>query len=120
MNIYKPNVVVFFITCFLSTFSGVSSENIIDYIIKYKCSPLSSLHRESYPELQEQLGELRRHLLESTNDMAPLKVWELQGKHFAFINVPLFNLESRAQNVGPSSFTQGEDGDLCTPLETSR
>ncbi|KAK3569395.1 hypothetical protein QTP86_027811 [Hemibagrus guttatus] len=35
--------------------------------------------RESHPELQEQLGELRRHLLESTNDMAPLKVWELQA-----------------------------------------
>lgn len=35
--------------------------------------------RTSHPELQEQLGELRKHLLESTNDMTPLKVWEMQG-----------------------------------------
>uniref|UniRef100_A0A3P8V2S6 UDP-glucose ceramide glucosyltransferase-like 1 n=1 Tax=Cynoglossus semilaevis TaxID=244447 RepID=A0A3P8V2S6_CYNSE len=33
---------------------------------------------KSHPELKEQLGELHKHLLESTNDMAPLKVWELQ------------------------------------------
>ncbi|XP_060731662.1 UDP-glucose:glycoprotein glucosyltransferase 2 isoform X3 [Tachysurus vachellii] len=38
--------------------------------------------RESHPELQEQLGELRRHLLESTNNLAPLKVWELQDLSF--------------------------------------
>lgn len=35
--------------------------------------------RKSHPEIQEQLTDLRRHLLESTNDMAPLKVWEMQG-----------------------------------------
>ncbi|XP_075426456.1 UDP-glucose:glycoprotein glucosyltransferase 1 isoform X1 [Ascaphus truei] len=34
--------------------------------------------RQLYPELQEQLKELRMHLVESTNEMAPLKVWELQ------------------------------------------
>uniref|UniRef100_A0A3Q2Y4X5 UDP-glucose ceramide glucosyltransferase-like 1 n=1 Tax=Hippocampus comes TaxID=109280 RepID=A0A3Q2Y4X5_HIPCM len=33
---------------------------------------------KSHPELQEQLGELRKHLLDSTNELAPLKVWELQ------------------------------------------
>uniref|UniRef100_A0A3Q4GS36 UDP-glucose ceramide glucosyltransferase-like 1 n=1 Tax=Neolamprologus brichardi TaxID=32507 RepID=A0A3Q4GS36_NEOBR len=33
---------------------------------------------KSHPELQEHLVELRKHLLESTNDMAPLKVWEMQ------------------------------------------
>uniref|UniRef100_A0A671VY28 UDP-glucose glycoprotein glucosyltransferase 2 n=1 Tax=Sparus aurata TaxID=8175 RepID=A0A671VY28_SPAAU len=35
--------------------------------------------KKSHPEIQEQLTDLRRHLLESTNDMAPLKVWEMQG-----------------------------------------
>lgn len=32
-----------------------------------------------YPELKEQLKELRKHLVESTNEMAPLKVWQMQG-----------------------------------------
>lgn len=40
--------------------------------------------RKSHPEFQEQLAELRRHLLESTNDMAPLKIWEMQGISFLF------------------------------------
>ncbi|XP_075873860.1 UDP-glucose:glycoprotein glucosyltransferase 1 isoform X2 [Nelusetta ayraudi] len=31
-----------------------------------------------YPELKEQLKELRKHLIESTNKMAPLKVWQMQ------------------------------------------
>ncbi|KAM9486664.1 UDP-glucose:glycoprotein glucosyltransferase 2 isoform 2-T2 [Clarias gariepinus] len=51
--------------------------------------------RESHPELQEQLGELKRHLLESTNDMAPLKVWELQDLSFQaatrIMSVPKFD-----------------------------
>ncbi|KAE8604939.1 hypothetical protein XENTR_v10014902 [Xenopus tropicalis] len=34
--------------------------------------------RQLYPELKEQLKELRKHLIDSTNEMAPLKVWELQ------------------------------------------
>ncbi|XP_037645930.1 UDP-glucose:glycoprotein glucosyltransferase 2 isoform X5 [Sebastes umbrosus] len=34
--------------------------------------------KKSHPELQEQLADLRKHLLESTNDMVPLKVWEMQ------------------------------------------
>lgn len=42
--------------------------------------------RKSHPELQGPLGELRKHLLESSDDMAPLKVWELQGsKHRAYV-----------------------------------
>lgn len=45
--------------------------------------------RKSHPELQEELGELRKHLLESTNDMTPLKVWELQGGQAAVIDGPL-------------------------------
>lgn len=32
-----------------------------------------------YPELKEQLQEMRKHLVESTNEMAPLKVWQMQG-----------------------------------------
>lgn len=47
------------------------------------------LLRKSHPELQEQLADLRKHLLESTNDMVPLKVWEMQGLGFPF---QLFNL----------------------------
>lgn len=35
--------------------------------------------RNMYPELKEQLQELRKHLVESTNEMAPLKVWQMQG-----------------------------------------
>ncbi|XP_072544405.1 UDP-glucose:glycoprotein glucosyltransferase 1 isoform X2 [Salminus brasiliensis] len=35
-----------------------------------------------YPELKEQLKELRKHLIESTNDMAPLKVWQMQDLSF--------------------------------------
>ncbi|TRY99699.1 hypothetical protein DNTS_029439 [Danionella cerebrum] len=31
-----------------------------------------------YPQLKEQLKELRKHLVESTNEMAPLKVWQMQ------------------------------------------
>ncbi|XP_043926163.1 UDP-glucose:glycoprotein glucosyltransferase 1 [Protopterus annectens] len=38
--------------------------------------------RNSYPQLQEQLKELRKHLVESTNEMAPLKVWQLQDLSF--------------------------------------
>lgn len=38
------------------------------------------LTRTLYPELKEQLKELRKHLVESTNEMAPLKVWQMQGE----------------------------------------
>ncbi|KAJ8252912.1 hypothetical protein GJAV_G00206940 [Gymnothorax javanicus] len=38
--------------------------------------------RKSHPELQKHLGELRQHLLETSNDLAPLKVWELQDLSF--------------------------------------
>ncbi|XP_042638197.1 UDP-glucose:glycoprotein glucosyltransferase 1 [Orycteropus afer afer] len=46
--------------------------------------------RDLHPDLKEQLKELRKHLVESTNEMAPLKVWQLQGnktpeKSLAFI-----------------------------------
>nr|XP_061799479.1 UDP-glucose:glycoprotein glucosyltransferase 2-like [Nerophis lumbriciformis] len=51
--------------------------------------------KKSHPELKEQLGELRKHLLESTNNMAPLKVWELQDLSFQaaarVLSVPKFD-----------------------------
>ncbi|XP_070694105.1 UDP-glucose:glycoprotein glucosyltransferase 2 isoform X3 [Pempheris klunzingeri] len=51
--------------------------------------------KKSYPELQEQLDELRKHLLESTNDMVPLKVWEMQDLSFQaaarIMSVPKFD-----------------------------
>uniref|UniRef100_A0A669EAF0 UDP-glucose ceramide glucosyltransferase-like 1 n=1 Tax=Oreochromis niloticus TaxID=8128 RepID=A0A669EAF0_ORENI len=40
------------------------------------------LTRTLYPELKEQLKELRKHLVESTNEMAPLKVWQMQDLSF--------------------------------------
>ncbi|XP_076857427.1 UDP-glucose:glycoprotein glucosyltransferase 2 isoform X2 [Brachyhypopomus gauderio] len=62
--------------------------------------------KESHPELQEQLGDLKKHLLESSNDMAPLKVWELQDLSFQaaarIISVPKFDslkvMEDLSQN----------------------
>uniref|UniRef100_A0A674F4V3 UDP-glucose ceramide glucosyltransferase-like 1 n=1 Tax=Salmo trutta TaxID=8032 RepID=A0A674F4V3_SALTR len=54
-----------------------------------------SMYLNSHPDLQEQLEELRKHLLESTNDMAPLKVWELQDLSFQaaarIMSVPTFD-----------------------------
>ncbi|XP_067300004.1 UDP-glucose:glycoprotein glucosyltransferase 2 isoform X1 [Pseudorasbora parva] len=62
--------------------------------------------KKSHPELQEELGELRKHLLESTNDMTPLKVWELQDLSFQaasrVMTVPKFDslklLQDLSQN----------------------
>ncbi|XP_069558740.1 UDP-glucose:glycoprotein glucosyltransferase 2 [Brachyistius frenatus] len=51
--------------------------------------------KKSHPELQEQLIELQKHLLESTNDMAPLKVWQMQDLSFQaaarIMSVPKFD-----------------------------
>ncbi|XP_022595941.1 UDP-glucose:glycoprotein glucosyltransferase 2 isoform X2 [Seriola dumerili] len=51
--------------------------------------------KKSHPDLEEQLVELRKHLLESTNDMAPLKVWEMQDLSFQaaarIVAVPKFD-----------------------------
>uniref|UniRef100_A0A8D2IS59 UDP-glucose ceramide glucosyltransferase-like 1 n=1 Tax=Varanus komodoensis TaxID=61221 RepID=A0A8D2IS59_VARKO len=38
--------------------------------------------RQLHPTLKEELKELRKHLIESTNEMAPLKVWQLQDLSF--------------------------------------
>uniref|UniRef100_A0A3B4ZI65 UDP-glucose ceramide glucosyltransferase-like 1 n=1 Tax=Stegastes partitus TaxID=144197 RepID=A0A3B4ZI65_9TELE len=51
--------------------------------------------KKSHPELQEQLVELHKHLIESSNDMAPLKVWEMQDLSFQaaarIMSVPKFD-----------------------------
>ncbi|XP_037379048.1 UDP-glucose:glycoprotein glucosyltransferase 1 isoform X1 [Talpa occidentalis] len=38
--------------------------------------------RDLHPHLAGELKELRKHLVESTNEMAPLKVWQLQDLSF--------------------------------------
>ena len=35
--------------------------------------------RKLYPELKENLEQFRTHLKEGAHEMAPLKVWQLQG-----------------------------------------
>uniref|UniRef100_A0A8C0JT06 UDP-glucose ceramide glucosyltransferase-like 1 n=1 Tax=Canis lupus dingo TaxID=286419 RepID=A0A8C0JT06_CANLU len=40
------------------------------------------LRYDLHPDLKGQLKELRKHLVESTNEMAPLKVWQLQDLSF--------------------------------------
>ncbi|KAM4046531.1 UDP-glucose:glycoprotein glucosyltransferase 2 [Anomaloglossus baeobatrachus] len=37
---------------------------------------------QMYPDLKDNLVEFRKHLIESTNEMVPLKVWELQDLSF--------------------------------------
>ncbi|XP_068124032.1 UDP-glucose:glycoprotein glucosyltransferase 2 isoform X2 [Hyperolius riggenbachi] len=37
---------------------------------------------QMYPDLKDNLIEFRKHLIESTNEMVPLKVWELQDLSF--------------------------------------
>ena len=37
--------------------------------------------RKLYPELKENLEQFRTHLKESAHEMAPLKVWQLQGTY---------------------------------------
>ncbi|XP_038576514.1 UDP-glucose:glycoprotein glucosyltransferase 2 isoform X2 [Micropterus salmoides] len=63
----------------------------IDEVQGFLFGPL----KKSHPELQEQLSELRKHLLESTNDMVPLKVWEMQDLSFQaaarIMSVPKFD-----------------------------
>uniref|UniRef100_A0A672LE22 UDP-glucose ceramide glucosyltransferase-like 1 n=1 Tax=Sinocyclocheilus grahami TaxID=75366 RepID=A0A672LE22_SINGR len=74
-------------------------------------------YRKSHPELQEELGELRKHLLESTNDMTPLKVWELQDLSFQaasrIMTVPKFDslklMQELSQNFPSRARTQKEE-----------
>ena len=43
-------------------------------------------HRKLYPDLKENLEQFRAHLKESAHEMAPLKVWQLQGMR-SFIKI---------------------------------
>lgn len=43
--------------------------------------------RKLYPELNENLDQFRTHLKESAHEMAPLKVWQLQGTVYEKIRV---------------------------------
>uniref|UniRef100_A0AAR2JMD2 UDP-glucose ceramide glucosyltransferase-like 1 n=1 Tax=Pygocentrus nattereri TaxID=42514 RepID=A0AAR2JMD2_PYGNA len=80
-----------------------------------QCSSITSC-RESHPELREQLGELKRHLLESTNDMAPLKVWELQDLSFQaaarIMSVPKFDALKLMRDLS-QNFPSRASGCFC-------
>ena len=39
------------------------------------------VHRELHPDDTKNLEEFKQHLLESQMELAPLKVWQLQGKN---------------------------------------
>lgn len=39
-----------------------------------------------HPDLKNNLKEFKKHLIETTNNMEPLKVWELQGMYCIFQN----------------------------------
>ena len=46
--------------------------------------------RKLYPDLKENLEQFRAHLKEGAHEMAPLKVWQLQGTctlHVIFITL---------------------------------
>uniref|UniRef100_A0A8C8VQ50 UDP-glucose ceramide glucosyltransferase-like 1 n=1 Tax=Pelusios castaneus TaxID=367368 RepID=A0A8C8VQ50_9SAUR len=38
--------------------------------------------KQMYPDLKDNLKELRKHLIQSTNNLEPLKIWELQDLSF--------------------------------------
>lgn len=35
-----------------------------------------------HPDLKNNLMEFKKHLIETTNNMEPLKVWEMQGMYW--------------------------------------
>lgn len=39
-----------------------------------------------HPDLKSNLKAFKKHLIETTNNMEPLKVWELQGMYCIFLN----------------------------------
>lgn len=57
-----------------------SSSFSVAFMLRWTISPSVPLFRTLHPELKEQLKELRKHLVESTNEMSPLKVWQMQGR----------------------------------------
>uniref|UniRef100_H2MTP2 UDP-glucose ceramide glucosyltransferase-like 1 n=1 Tax=Oryzias latipes TaxID=8090 RepID=H2MTP2_ORYLA len=79
--------------------------------------------KKSHPELQEQLTELRKHLLESTNDMAPLKVWEMQDLSFQaaarIMSVPKFDSLKVMKDLS-QNFPSRTPHSVCSILEILR
>uniref|UniRef100_A0A452TQU7 UDP-glucose ceramide glucosyltransferase-like 1 n=1 Tax=Ursus maritimus TaxID=29073 RepID=A0A452TQU7_URSMA len=73
--------------------------------------------RDLHPDLKGQLKELRKHLVESTNEMAPLKVWQLQDLSFqtaarilaAPIELALVVMKDLSQNF-PTKYFKGTLG----------
>ncbi|XP_072478199.1 UDP-glucose:glycoprotein glucosyltransferase 2 isoform X2 [Notamacropus eugenii] len=51
--------------------------------------------KEMYPDLRDNLKEFRKHLIESSKEMVPLKVWELQDLSFQaasqIMSAPVYN-----------------------------
>uniref|UniRef100_A0A8C4VRE1 UDP-glucose ceramide glucosyltransferase-like 1 n=1 Tax=Gopherus evgoodei TaxID=1825980 RepID=A0A8C4VRE1_9SAUR len=51
--------------------------------------------KQMYPDLKDNLREFRKHLIESTNNLEPLKVWELQDLSFQaasqIISTPVYS-----------------------------
>ena len=41
---------------------------------------LLSIHRERHPDLKDDLRKFKTMLTDSSTELAPLKVWQLQGK----------------------------------------
>ena len=37
--------------------------------------------RELHPDKADDLQNFKQHLVDASNDLTPLKVWEIQGKH---------------------------------------
>uniref|UniRef100_A0A8C3IG87 UDP-glucose ceramide glucosyltransferase-like 1 n=1 Tax=Chrysemys picta bellii TaxID=8478 RepID=A0A8C3IG87_CHRPI len=51
--------------------------------------------KQMYPDLKDNLKEFRKHLIESTNNLEPLKIWELQDLSFQaasqIISTPVYS-----------------------------
>uniref|UniRef100_UPI00358F5325 UDP-glucose:glycoprotein glucosyltransferase 1 n=1 Tax=Myxine glutinosa TaxID=7769 RepID=UPI00358F5325 len=58
--------------------SVLEVQDVVDDIQGFLFGKLKQIH----PEVKDNLQELRTHLVESTNEMAPLKVWQLQDLSF--------------------------------------
>ena len=47
---------------------------------KLQLTVLLSIHRERHPDLKDDLRKFKTMLTDSSTELAPLKVWQLQGK----------------------------------------
>nr|XP_060477342.1 UDP-glucose:glycoprotein glucosyltransferase 1 [Panthera onca] len=83
--------------------------------------------RDLHPDLKGQLKELRKHLVESTNEMAPLKVWQLQDLSFqtaarilaAPAELALVVMKDLSQNFPTKASHHLREQQLRRPMETS-